>query len=114
MPSPVAPGSYLAMYRQRLVQNIQQSILSGMGTVLPNSPMMQNIDASLAGNVGNIDVMLSMVGLNTSSGSGQAALNPAGGAINALGSVGTGAPIIGPAQNAGLLTPTGSKLSLTA
>jgi hypothetical protein len=73
MAQPVQPGSYTALYGQRLIQAIVQlaatnPLAANAGNAGGLSPITAQLDGMLLQNVASMDGMLSTVGLQASSG----------------------------------------------
>lgn len=113
MAQPVQPGSYTALFRQRLVQTVIQMAVSnptGAGNAGGISPLGAQLDAMLLGNMQSLDGMLSTVGLSATSGLGPPAAGNTGGLAGLPGQL-PGQPIPQPQQEG--LDVNESGLSLT-
>lgn len=100
MAQPVQPGSYTALFRQRLVQTVIQMAVSNPLAAAGNaggiSPLGAQLDAVLLGNMQSLDGMLATVGLSATSGLGAPGGPPDAAAGNAGGLIGAPVPLRGP------------------
>lgn len=89
MAQPVQPGSYTALYGQRLIQAIVQlaatnPLAANAGNAGGLSPITAQLDGMLLQNVASMDGMLSTVGLQASSGLAPANTGNTGGIVGGL------------------------------
>lgn len=89
MAQPVQPGTYTALFSQRLIQAIVQlaatnPLAANAGNAGGTSPIMSQMDGMLFQNVASMDGMLSTVGLQVSSGLAPANTGNTGGIVGGL------------------------------